>query len=51
MATFMPIDILSMPFDFPDLREAMMWHPTVDSDPIHRWLRTLILEEAALVSS
>ena len=51
MATFMPIDILSMPFDFPDLREAMMWHPTVDSDPIHRWLRTLILEEAAMVSS
>lgn len=50
MVTYMPIRILPMPFDCPDLREAIMWHPTVDSDPLHRWLRTVILKESASVS-
>lgn len=28
-----------LPFDSPDIKVAMFWHPRMDADPAHRWLR------------
>ncbi|MFA9430200.1 LysR family transcriptional regulator [Egicoccus sp. AB-alg2] len=36
------IRIVALPFDS-TLREAFWWHPSIDRDPGHRWLRTQIL--------
>lgn len=41
------IKIVKLPFKSPPLRESMMWHPTLENDPMHRWLRQRILECAA----
>lgn len=38
----LPLKILETPFRLPELNEYMTWHPTLDGDPIHRWLRQLI---------
>ena len=39
--------ILDLPFDAPKLKESIMWHPTLDSDPMHRWLRERIIYHSA----
>ncbi|CAJ1772177.1 PCP degradation transcriptional activation protein [Aeromonas dhakensis] len=31
-----------LPFALPAIRVALLWHPRLDADPAHRWLRTLI---------
>jgi LysR family nod box-dependent transcriptional activator len=41
------IKIVKLPFDAPKLKESMMWHPTLENDPMHRWLRQKILNSAA----
>ena len=41
------IKIIKLPFDTPKLKENMMWHPTLENDPMHRWLRQRIIECAA----
>lgn len=41
------IKIIKLPFESPPLRESMMWHPTLENDPMHRWLRQRIVECAA----
>lgn len=38
-----PIQALPLPFESPDFVEHLMWHPTLDSDPVHKWLREQIL--------
>lgn len=38
MATF------DLPFDLPDYTISMLWHPRMDADPAHRWLRTCLRE-------
>ena len=38
------IKIVKLPFKSPLLRESMMWHPTLENDPMHRWLRQRIIE-------
>jgi len=40
--------ILPLPFDAPKLNESIMWHPTLDSDPVHRWLREKIISHSAI---
>lgn len=35
---------LPLPFPLPGIRVALLWHPSQDADPAHRWLRTLIRE-------
>ncbi len=46
-----PIKMLPLPFDSPDFVEYLMWHPTLDSDPVHKWLRQQILELSTSVSA
>ena len=31
-----------LPFDVPTFTVSMMWHPRMDADPAHRWLRNCI---------
>jgi DNA-binding transcriptional LysR family regulator len=33
-----------IPVPVPELPVALLWHPRMDADPAHRWLRELVLE-------
>ncbi len=35
----------ALPFEFPDIKYAMYWHPIHQQNPAHLWLRTLCNEE------
>lgn len=32
-----------LPFAAPEMTVCLLWHPRLDADPAHRWLRTLLL--------
>ena len=34
---------LVLPIDTPAITVSQMWHPRMDADPTHRWLRALVL--------
>lgn len=36
-----------LPVDVPQLTVSMLWHPRMDADPAHRWLRGVVLETCA----
>ncbi|PMU05647.1 LysR family transcriptional regulator [Aeromonas salmonicida] len=38
---------LPLPFPLPGITLALLWHPRLDADPAHRWLRTVIRETCA----
>lgn len=38
------VKVLSLPFKMPHLKESMMWHPTLENDPMHKWLRQKIID-------
>ncbi|MGY3932129.1 LysR family transcriptional regulator [Aeromonas encheleia] len=38
---------LPLPFPLPKITLALLWHPRLDADPAHRWLRHLIRETCA----
>ncbi|MGY6040054.1 LysR family transcriptional regulator [Aeromonas sp. AE23HZ002T15] len=38
---------LPLPFPLPGITLALLWHPRLDADPAHRWLRRLIREICA----
>ncbi|MNZ78156.1 HTH-type transcriptional regulator SyrM 1 [compost metagenome] len=42
-------DLVTLPLPFPlaGIRVALIWHPSQDADPAHRWLRTLIRQTCA----
>jgi DNA-binding transcriptional LysR family regulator len=33
-----------LPFPEPEITISMLWHPRLDADPAHRWLRGLVLD-------
>ncbi|MCU0308971.1 MAG: LysR substrate-binding domain-containing protein, partial [Thermoleophilia bacterium] len=37
----------ALPFDTPDFTVSLMWHPRLDADPAHRWLRGVVREVCA----
>ncbi|MDE1164873.1 MAG: LysR family transcriptional regulator [Pseudomonas sp.] len=43
-AQHLPLRILPPPVKIPVMREFMLWHRTMDNDPMHRWLREQIGE-------
>ena len=47
-ANFMPLKILPLPFEAPSFTEHLMWHPTLDSDPVHSWLRDKIIAQGQI---
>ncbi|QIB08659.1 LysR family transcriptional regulator [Pseudomonas fluorescens] len=36
-----------LPFPVPEFTIAMLWHPRMDADPVHRWLRGCLREVCA----
>lgn len=55
-AQYLPLRILPPPVKIPVMFEYLLWHRSVDGDPMHRWLRERIsafiqhLEQAPIVS-
>jgi len=45
-----PLAIFSLPFELPDYDLCMIWHPLMDKDPAHQWLRDKILHLARLLT-
>ncbi len=43
-AQYLPLRILPTPVKIPAMREFMLWHRSMDGDPMHRWLRERIEE-------
>ena len=43
-AEYLPLRILPPPVRIPVMREFMLWHRSMDGDPMHRWLRERISE-------
>lgn len=39
----------SLPVATPEFTVSMIWHPRMDADPVHRWLRSLLLDICAEV--
>ena len=37
----------ALPFALPEFTVAMLWHPRLDADPVHRWLRGCVREVCA----
>tara|TARA_R110000868_G_scaffold147244_7_gene368557 strand:- start:319 stop:1209 length:891 start_codon:yes stop_codon:yes gene_type:complete len=37
-----------LPFDTPDMTISMLWHPRLDADPAHRWLRGCVRDVCAV---
>lgn len=33
-----------LPFPVPEITVSMLWHPRMDADPAHRWMRNLVLD-------
>jgi DNA-binding transcriptional LysR family regulator len=47
LAASYPIRAVPLPLPLPVLEEAMMWHPRLDRDAGHAWLRGLLRQTAA----
>ncbi|WP_053213951.1 LysR family transcriptional regulator [Pseudomonas sp. Q12-87] len=41
----------ALPFALPQFTIAMLWHPRMDADPVHRWLRSCLREVCARKTS
>ncbi|MFT3771068.1 MAG: LysR family transcriptional regulator [Minicystis sp.] len=39
--------VLALPFATPEITVSMLWHPRLDADPAHRWLRRCVREVCA----
>lgn len=37
----------ALPFAAPEMTVSLLWHPRLDADPAHRWLRGLVLDICA----
>jgi DNA-binding transcriptional LysR family regulator len=38
-----------LPFPAPEITISLLWHPRLDADPAHRWLRGLVLDSCASI--
>ena len=47
LAASYPIRVVPLPLPLPVLEEAMMWHPRLERDAGHAWLRGVLRETAA----
>jgi DNA-binding transcriptional LysR family regulator len=34
----------ALPFSVPEITVSLLWHPRLDADPAHRWLRGCVRE-------
>ncbi len=38
-----------LPFPTPEIAVSLLWHPRQDADPVHRWLRSVVLETCSAI--
>jgi DNA-binding transcriptional LysR family regulator len=38
-----------LPFPTPEITVSLLWHPRLDADPAHRWLRGVVLDTCAVI--
>ncbi len=38
-----------LPVSTPEVTVSLLWHPRLDADPAHRWLRGLVLDTCAAI--
>jgi DNA-binding transcriptional LysR family regulator len=38
-----------LPIPTPEITISLLWHPRLDADPAHRWLRSLVLETCTAI--
>nr|WP_029009886.1 LysR family transcriptional regulator [Azospirillum halopraeferens] len=43
--------LFGLPVSLPDITVSLLWHPRMDADPGHRWLRECVREVCALPST
>jgi DNA-binding transcriptional LysR family regulator len=41
------LQAFALPFAMPELTVSLLWHPRLDADPAHRWLRACVREVCA----
>ena len=41
------LHVFPLPFALPRLTISLLWHPRLDADPAHRWLRGCVREVCA----
>ena len=41
------IHAFPLPFSTPKFTVSMLWHPRLDADPVHRWLRGCVRDACA----
>lgn len=39
--------VFPLPFEMPEITISLMWHPRMEADPAHRWLRGIVREVCA----
>jgi DNA-binding transcriptional LysR family regulator len=39
-----------LPFPTPEITISLLWHPRLEADPAHRWLRSLVMDTCATVT-
>jgi len=50
-ARYLPLRILTPPYELPSLTEAVQWHTLFEEDAGNRWLRTLLKDVASDVGT
>lgn len=45
------IQFFELPVDTPGISISQLWHPRLDADPMHRWLRALVRETCRIDAS
>jgi DNA-binding transcriptional LysR family regulator len=50
-ARHLPLRILALPMDMPPIELCIQWHKFQQSDPLHLWLRRLIVQIASNMNS
>jgi DNA-binding transcriptional LysR family regulator len=38
-----------LPVSTPEITVSLLWHPRLDADPAHRWLRGIVREVCAAI--
>ncbi|HWZ92391.1 MAG TPA: LysR substrate-binding domain-containing protein, partial [Polyangiaceae bacterium] len=47
MAQRFPLRLLEPPLTLPRFSLSLAWHPRLDQDPAHRWLRSIVAKVSA----
>ncbi|KRB93538.1 LysR substrate-binding domain-containing protein [Noviherbaspirillum sp. Root189] len=46
LANYFPIRLMPVPISYPKTQQMMLWHPYLEKDPVHQWLRGLMHDAA-----